>query len=102
MIITDKVSINGINPQKPDKPKAADTTAARTGESASATSAGDQVTLSDTAKKVVALQVEAMQLPDVRTGQVDQAKAAINSGTYNIAGDAVAGKMLKEALSLSK
>ena len=58
----------------------------------------DQVTVSDRAKEIARLRGEASKLPEVRTEKVNDIKKAVDSGTYNVKGEAVAAKMLKEAL----
>ncbi len=58
----------------------------------------DQVTVSETAKQISRLMVEVSNIPDIRTDRVEELKNAINSGTYEVKGSEVAGKILKEAL----
>ncbi|MCS7164349.1 MAG: flagellar biosynthesis anti-sigma factor FlgM [Thermodesulfovibrio sp.] len=58
----------------------------------------DQVTLSEAAKNIARLMVEVSNLPDIRTDRVEELKNAINSGTYEIRGSEIAGKIIKEAL----
>lgn len=96
-IITDNVDINGMNTQKPDKAKGK-TSAGKTGDTGEAVSTGDQVTISDAAKKMGNLRAEVMKLPDVRTDQVEKLKSAVNSGTYNVKGEDVADKLLKDTI----
>ena len=92
MRITDRIEITGANLQKPDKTKAKPT-----GEKADVLSK-DQVTVSDSAKEIGRLQVEVGKVPEIRDDRVNEVKNAINAGTYNVKGEAVAGKLLKEAL----
>ena len=94
MRITDNVEVGGVNFQKPDKTK----DKASEGGIGEVASKDDQITLSGTAKEIGRLQAEVSKLPDVRTDRVDELKSAINSGTYNVKGDAVAGKLLKNAI----
>jgi negative regulator of flagellin synthesis FlgM len=94
MRITDKVDVGGVNFQKPEKTK----DKASEGASGEVTSKDDQISLSGAAKEISRLQAEVSKLPDVRTDRVDELKSAINSGTYNVKGDAVAGKLLKNAI----
>lgn len=96
MRITDKVDVGGVNFQKPEKSKAS--AGAGEGKSGEVTSNNDQITLSGTAKEIGRLQAEVSKLPDVRTDRVQELQSAINSGTYNVKGDAVAGKLLKNAI----
>jgi len=58
----------------------------------------DQVTVSETAKNIARLMVETSNLPDIRTDRVEELKNAINSGTYEVKGSEVAGKIIREAL----
>lgn len=97
MKITDTVDISGLNPQKSDKTKAK-VSDVKTGEGGEAVSTGDQVTISDAAKKMGNLRAQVMDLPDVRTDQVDKLKSAVNSGTYNVKGEDVAGKLLQDTI----
>ena len=94
MRITDNVDVGGVNFQKPEKSK----DKASEGKTAEAAAKDDQITLSGAAKEIGRLQAEVSKLPDVRTDRVEELKSAINSGTYNVKGDAVAGKLLKNAI----
>lgn len=58
----------------------------------------DQVTVSETAKQISRLMVEVSKIPDIRTDKVEEIKNAINSGTYEVKGSEIAGKMIKEAI----
>ncbi|TAN44294.1 MAG: flagellar biosynthesis anti-sigma factor FlgM [Nitrospirae bacterium] len=58
----------------------------------------DQVTVSEKGKEIGRLQQEAQKIPDIRADKVDEVKDKIKAGTYNVKGEAVAGKMLKEAI----
>lgn len=91
MRIPDRIEAAGANVQRPEKVKAGK------GKVEGAVSK-DQVTVSPAAKEIGRLQVEVSKIPDVRTNRVDQLKNAIASGTYNVKGEAVAGKILKEAI----
>ncbi len=90
MRITDKIDVSGANLQKPDKVKGK--------EGAEGVSSKDQVTVSETAKEIGRLQAEVSKVPEIRTDRVDEVKNAINSGTYNVKGEAIAGKLVKEAI----
>lgn len=92
MRISDRYGIPGSNLQKPDKTKGK--AEERTEEALSK----DQVTVSDRAKEIGRLQVEVSKTPDIRTDRVNDVKNAINAGTYNVKGEAVAGKLVKEAI----
>lgn len=58
----------------------------------------DQITVSETAKNIARLMVEASNIPDIRADKVEELKNAINSGTYEVKGSEIAGKIIKEAL----
>ncbi|MGB9822404.1 MULTISPECIES: flagellar biosynthesis anti-sigma factor FlgM [Thermodesulfovibrio] len=58
----------------------------------------DQVTVSEAAKNIARLMVEVSNIPDIRADKVDELKNTINSGTYEVKGSEIAGKMIKEAL----
>lgn len=92
MRITDKVEITGANLQKPDKTKD------KSGQKSEEVLSKDQVTVSESAKEIGRLQAEVSKVPDIRADRVDEVKNAINAGTYNVKGEAVAGKLVKEAI----
>ncbi len=94
MRITDKVDVGGVNFQKPEKTK----DKAEEGKPGEVISKDDQVSLSGQAQEIGRLQTEVSKLPDIRTDRVEELKNAINSGTYNVKGEAVAGKLLKNAI----
>ncbi len=94
MRITDKVDVGGVNFQKPEKTK----DKASEGHAGEVESKDDQITLSGTAKEIGRLQAEVSKLPDVRTDRVEELKSTINSGTYNVKGEAIAGKLLNNAI----
>jgi len=58
----------------------------------------DQVTLSESAKKIARLMVEVSNITDIRTDKVEEIKNLINAGTYEVKGSEIAGKIIKEAL----
>ena len=93
MIIRDKVDIGGSGIQPTDKSKGQNTSGQVGG-----TIPQDKVMVSDRAKEIGRLQAEVSKIPDVRTDRVEDVKNAVNTGTYNVKGEAVAGKMLKEAV----
>lgn len=92
MRITDKLEVVGPNLQKPDRPKE------KGGERSEEVLSKDQVTVSEKAKEIGRLQIEVSKLPEIRADRVDEIKNAINAGTYDVKGEAVAGKLLKEAI----
>lgn len=92
MRITDKLEVVGHNLQKPDRPKE------KGGERSEEVLSKDQVTVSEKAKEIGRLQVEVSKLPEIRADRVEEIKNAINAGTYDVKGEAVAGKLLKEAI----
>lgn len=93
MRITDKAEIGGPNLQKAGKGKEK-----TGGERSEDILSKDQVTVSEKAKEIGKLQVEVSKMPEVRTDRVEEVKNAINAGTYNVKGEAVAGKLLREAI----
>lgn len=62
----------------------------------------DQVTVSEKAKEIGKLQTEVGNIPEIRADRVEQVKKAYSSGVYNVKGEAVAAKILKEAVIDSK
>jgi len=56
------------------------------------------VTVSETAKEISRLTLEVSNIPDIRADKVEELKNAINSGTYEVRGSEIAGKIIKEAL----
>lgn len=59
---------------------------------------GDKVNLSREAKEISHINEILAQTPDVRMDKVNQLKAAIQQGTYELKGDKVAEKMLQSHL----
>jgi negative regulator of flagellin synthesis FlgM len=94
MKITDRADLGGVNFQKPEKTR--DKTPE--GKSGEVISKDDQITLSGPARDIGRLQMDVSKLPDVRTDRVEEVKNSINAGTYDVKGDAVAGKLLKDAI----
>jgi len=90
MRITDKIE-NIANIQNLDKVKGKEMKG-----KPEAVGAKDQVTVSERAKEIGRLQAEVNNIPDVRQQRIEEIKNAINAGTYNVKGEAVAGKILKE------
>lgn len=91
MRITDRIEVSGAPLQKPEKTKE------KAGEKNEVLSK-DQVTVSEKAKEIGRLQLEVSKIPETRTDRVEEVKNAINTGTYEVRGDAVAGKLVKEAI----
>ena len=94
MRITDSYDVGGVNFQKPEKSKEKVTD----GKSGEILAQDDQIDLSGTARDIGRLQMEVSKLPDVRADRVEELKNAINAGTYDVKGDAVAGKLIKNAI----
>lgn len=92
MRIADNINVVAPNLQKPDR------VTERAGERSEEVLSKDQVTVSERAKEIGRLQVEVSKLPEIRTDRVEEIQNAINAGIYNVRGDAVAGKLLKEAI----
>ncbi|MEW6116866.1 MAG: flagellar biosynthesis anti-sigma factor FlgM [Nitrospirota bacterium] len=97
MKITNKVDVVSASLQKTDKIK--ENVA---GGKAEKIAPRDQVTVSEKAKEkakeIETLQAQVGTIPEVRTDRVEAVKKAINEGTYNVKGEAVAGKMIREAI----
>ncbi len=89
------IRIEGITPNTGMMPEKTQGKASERGEEVLTK---DQVTVSETAKQISRLMVEVSNIPDIRTDKVEELKNAINSGTYEVKGSEVAGKILKEAL----
>jgi len=94
MKITDVVNVQDPNFQNPDK----SAVRAQQTQQTEAVRREDQVTVSDRAKEISKLRTDVNNIPDVRTDKVNEVKNAINNNTYNVKGEAVAGKFIKEAL----
>jgi negative regulator of flagellin synthesis FlgM len=58
----------------------------------------DTVVISDAAKRIQEAQKQIQAIPDVRADKVAEIKSQIESGTYQINADQIAGKMIKESL----
>jgi len=58
----------------------------------------DSVKISSRAKEVQKITSDVKKAPDVREEKVRQVKDQLATGTYNVRGEAVAGKMLKESM----
>jgi len=96
MKITDKINVGGADLQKPKKVKGK-VSAGKSGEAA-ATSKTDLVSLSGTAKELNKLRERVNSMPNVRADKVETLKNSIASGTYNVKGNAVAGKLIKSSI----
>lgn len=92
MIISDRIEIVGANLQKPDKAKG------KAADEKQEILSKDQITVSESAKEMGRLQLEVSKVPEIRDDRVNEVKNAINAGTYNVKGEAVAGKLLREAI----
>jgi negative regulator of flagellin synthesis FlgM len=89
------IRIDGVAPNTQLAPEK---TQGKTAERSEEVLTKDQVTVSETAKNIARLMVETSNLPDIRTDRVEELKNAINSGTYEVKGSEVAGKIIREAL----
>lgn len=58
----------------------------------------DRVDISSKAKAVQRIKEEVDSLPDIRADRVDEARRAIESGTYNIKGEKVADRIIMESV----
>ena len=57
---------------------------------------GDRVDLSPSAKMIKKIEAAALSAPDTRADKVAALKKKVESGTYQVNSDELAGKMLKE------
>lgn len=89
------IRIDGVAPNSGIMPEKSQSKAPERGEEVLTK---DQITVSEAAKNIARLMVEVSNIPDIRADKVEELKNAINSGTYEVKGSEVAGKMLKEAL----
>lgn len=94
MRINDKLNNVG-NVQRPDVPREK---SAEKPEAVEGAAKNDQVTVSEKAKEIAKLKAEVNKIPEIRADRVDEVKKAIDAGTYNVKGEAVAGKLIKEAI----
>ena len=96
MKITDKINVGEVDLPKLEKVKGK----GREGKSVEATakSKTDKVSISATAKELNKLKEIVNSMPDVRTDKVEALKNSIASGSYNVKGDAVAGKLIKSSI----
>ena len=96
MKITDKINVGGADLRKPEKVKGK-ASEEKSGE-ATAKSKLDQVSLSGTAKELNKLKEIVNSIPDVRADKVETLKNFIASGSYNVKGDDIAGKLIKSSI----
>lgn len=96
MKITDKINVGGANLRKPEEVKGK-ASEKKSGETA-ATSKPDQVSLSGAAKELIKLKETVNSMPDVRADKVEALKNSIASGSYNVKGNDVAGKLIRSSI----
>lgn len=60
--------------------------------------AGDQVRISDRAREFQQLALSVAQVPDIRADKVAKLRDAIGAGTYNVRGDQVADKVIRQTI----
>jgi len=58
----------------------------------------ETVDLSTMAKDIQQAKVEVSKVPDVREEKVQELKAQVDKGTYNVSGEQIANKMVGESL----
>jgi len=93
MMIPERIEIVGPNIQALEK------TRGRSGEErGEEVLSKDQVTVSERAKDIARLQTDVSNIPEIRSDRVQEVQNAINAGAYNIRGEAVAGKITREAI----
>ena len=96
MKIADKINVVDTNLRKPEKVKSK-VSGEMSGE-ATAKSKSDQVSLSEAAKQLNKLRGIVNSMPDVRADRAEELKNSIASGSYNVKGEAVAGKLIQSAI----
>ncbi len=62
------------------------------------TQVGDQVDLSPSSRMIKKIEAVALSAPDTRADKVAALKKKVESGTYQVNSDEIAGKMLKELI----
>ena len=62
------------------------------------TQIGDQVNLSPSFRMFKKIKEVALSAPDIRAAKVAALKKKVDSGTYQVNSDELAGKMLKESI----
>ena len=58
----------------------------------------EKVELSTMAREIQQAKVEVSRLPDVREEKVQEIKAQVEKGTYNVSGEKIAEKMVRESI----
>ncbi len=96
MKITDKINANGANLRKPETVKGK-VSEKKSGE-ATAEPKQDRVSLSGAAHGFARLKETVNSMTDVRADKVEALKNSIASGSYNVKGDDVAGKLIKDTI----
>jgi negative regulator of flagellin synthesis FlgM len=96
MKITDKINVDRDNLRKPEKVK--DKVGEKKSGEVTAESKSDRVSLSGAAKGLKKLNEIVDSMPDVRDDKVDTLKSSIASGSYNVKGSDVAGKLLTSSI----
>jgi len=62
-------------------------------------SKGDVVRLSDRSRLIARAQELAVNAPEVRQAKIDELKASINAGTYDVSGRTVAEAMIRKSIT---
>ena len=73
-------------------------TAGKGGPKGTSVPQGDQVNISSGAKEAHRMLLEIDRAPDVREDKVREIQAAINAGVYNVSGESVTEKLIKETM----
>ena len=60
---------------------------------------GDVVKLSDRSRMIAKAQELAGQAPEVREAKIEDLRARINAGTYNVSGQSVAEAMIRKSIT---
>ncbi len=62
------------------------------------TPAGEKIELSDKARDIQSAKKAMENVPDIRTEKVEKLKEAISKGVYNVKGEVIADKMMKQSI----
>jgi negative regulator of flagellin synthesis FlgM len=81
---------------------AADSSPAATAKQPVATTGSTGVSITDSARQLAALEQAIRELPEVDKAKVAKVRAAITDGTYKVAPDRIAEKLLQVERDLSK
>lgn len=81
------------------QPKKTEKESQQSSTGASSDSASDKVSLSSHANKAISLAQALKDSPEVRQARVDELKQRLESGTYDVSGNAVAESIMEKAVN---